>query len=219
MDNHLSQIENKYGQIRGKMSLLTPKDWSLAQSWIDKDIPINIILRAMGEVGKKFNAENRPGKINSLSYFTQEVEKQFANWSKNQVGKGKDIESNVNQPDEAVMNSILGLIEDLKQSIPGLPERVKPFARQMVESVDKLHGKVRENSLSMNDIERELLEISINFDMAIQSVLPVKTSIRLNAEINQELKGLPISKSHRQFKLRDKLFDLWNLPKLSLLDD
>ena len=129
MDNYLQEIENEYTRIRGKFSLLSPKDWALAQSWEEKGIPLRIVLKAMSECFRQFHAQKRTGLINSLSYFTQEVEKQFADWSKTRVGKQEKNTMNIPEPDAAAMNSILGIIEDIKQAIPNLPEELKPIDR------------------------------------------------------------------------------------------
>lgn len=87
ISNYLEQIESEYSRIRGKYSPLSPMDWQLAQKWEDAGIPLHIVLTAMSEVFRKFEASKKGGKINSLSYFTQEVEKQFATWKESQVGK------------------------------------------------------------------------------------------------------------------------------------
>lgn len=100
INNYLEQIESEYSRIRGKWSPLSPMDWTLAQKWEDSGIPLHIVLTAMSEVFRKFESSKKGGKINSLSYFTQEVEKQFASWSASQVGKNTEDEIDSSEVDE-----------------------------------------------------------------------------------------------------------------------
>ena len=88
--NYLENIESEYSRIRGKWSPLSPMDWQLAQSWEDSSIPLHIVLTSMSDVFRQFEANKKGGKINSLSYFTQEVEKQFSAWKESQVGKSDE---------------------------------------------------------------------------------------------------------------------------------
>jgi hypothetical protein len=100
INNYLEQIESEYSRIRGKWSPLSPMDWTLAQKWEDSGIPLHIVLTAMSEVFRKFEGSKKGGKINSLSYFTQEVEKQFASWSESQVGKNTEAEIDSSEVEE-----------------------------------------------------------------------------------------------------------------------
>lgn len=87
MSNYLEDIENEYSKIRGRFSPIAPIDWHLAESWEKKGIPLSVVLRAMSETGENFKAGNRKGTINTLRYFEQEVEKQFADYCAVTVGK------------------------------------------------------------------------------------------------------------------------------------
>jgi hypothetical protein len=89
MSNYLQEIENAYSRGRGKLSRLNPLDWNLAATWENSGIPLRIVLSAMEIVFDNYRQKKRPGLINSLSYFTQEVEKQFTEWQAGQIGKSE----------------------------------------------------------------------------------------------------------------------------------
>lgn len=91
MSNYLEEIEAEYSRIRGKWSPLSPIDWNLADTWQKKEIPLNIVLRAMSETWSKFEAKANKGIINTLRYFEPEVEAGFTAYNTAQVGKAAPI--------------------------------------------------------------------------------------------------------------------------------
>lgn len=101
MSSYLEEIENEYSRGRGKLSRLSPLDWALAQKWQNEGIPLFVVIRSMQNVIAAFQSSKRPGTINTLSYFTQEVEKQFAEWNSTQIGKNSDaVESIFSEEEE-----------------------------------------------------------------------------------------------------------------------
>lgn len=141
MNNYFEEIENAYVRIRGTHILLNPLDWALAQSWENKGIPLHIVLSAMADVQKRFNAQKRPDKINSLSYFTQAVEKSFIEYSKSQIGKS--------QPDDTAETNV---------EMDGFVCKTCKFYRQKNES-DKfydgwcINDAIHEKHLKISDFE------------------------------------------------------------------
>ncbi|MEO8650108.1 MAG: hypothetical protein ABI539_13165 [Acidobacteriota bacterium] len=89
-DNYLAQIETAYSRCRERRSMLSPIDWQLAQSWQDCGIPIHIVLRAISDCCKRFKADKRPDRINTLRYFEQAVKKEFSDWQASQIGKNEN---------------------------------------------------------------------------------------------------------------------------------
>lgn len=79
---YFTDIENAFGQHRGKAYRASPKDWALMSSW-KETVPLHIVLSTLSECFK-----SNPN-IYSLSYCANEIEKRHAEWLKSQVGAGE----------------------------------------------------------------------------------------------------------------------------------
>jgi uncharacterized protein YukE len=86
--NYFTEIEETFIRRRGKNLLLSPLDWALIENWQEREIPLQIILRAIETVFDTADKQpNRKRTIKSLSYCKEEIEAQFAEWSEMQTGK------------------------------------------------------------------------------------------------------------------------------------
>ena len=107
-ENYIAEIETKFSKIRGRGLMLSPKDFTLVKKWEEKQIPLRIVKRAMDDVHKKFKEQNRKDNINSLSYFKQAVEKEFAEWKQSQVGKNQQKQPvQIEQPQTEISDDFI----------------------------------------------------------------------------------------------------------------
>lgn len=230
--NYLQTIEDEFSRIRGKYSQLSPMDWQLAETWENNGYPLHVVLSAMSEVFRQFEATKRGGKINGLSYFKQEVEKQFASWSERQVGKatiGIDVAKDgeeftvINEIDESsVANEVFDRLEFIKftfiDNTPFCPASLQPTLDQIITVIDSLFGE--EN---LEQIELVLQKEQILLDKTVLEVLP-------NEEFNaffQQTKSLVKNSGYESFAaqlaMQNKLickefYKKHNLPKLTLYE-
>lgn len=86
--NYFTEIEETFIRRRGRNLLLSPLDWALIENWQEREIPLQIILRAIETVFDGVEKQpNRKRTIKSLSYCKEEVEAQFFEWAEMQTGK------------------------------------------------------------------------------------------------------------------------------------
>lgn len=85
--NYFTEVEDTFIRRRGRNLFLSPIDWALIESWQDRGIPMHIVIRAIESVFDVFD-EQPPGTrtIKSLFYCREEVESQFIEWQRSQVG-------------------------------------------------------------------------------------------------------------------------------------
>lgn len=85
--NYFTEIEDEFVKRRGSHMLVSPLDWSLIETWQQRGIPLNIVLRGINASFDAYDARaQRARKINSLFYCQQEVEAQFLEFCEARVG-------------------------------------------------------------------------------------------------------------------------------------
>jgi hypothetical protein len=139
--NYYTEIEETFVRRRGKHLFLSPLDWAMIETWKERGIPLHIVLRAIESVFDVFDRQP-PGTrtIKSLFYCREEVDVQFAEWSKSRAGahtaddpqqssdRGADFSGDAvtahikNAIDELRSNPNDSLREDLDRAIKRLEE-------------------------------------------------------------------------------------------------
>jgi hypothetical protein len=72
--NYFTEIEEHFHRRRGSTLLLSTLDWALIETWKDAGIPLAAVLRGIDATFDRYEGRpNRPRKINSLAYCSQEV--------------------------------------------------------------------------------------------------------------------------------------------------
>src|SRR5512145_2528975 len=86
--NYFTEIEEHWQQCRGTMTLLSPLDWALIESFQESGIPLEVVLRGM-EVAfaKRAKRPSKVQKVNSLSYCAQAILSEFERFQESSVGK------------------------------------------------------------------------------------------------------------------------------------
>lgn len=240
MNSYLSEIENEYSRLRGRASFLTPVDWQLAASWEEKRVPIHIVLRAMDDVSKKFQAQKRKDSINSLRYFKQEVEKQFAEWQTSRVGKYvdentvwsdddlKDLSnSSLNYAEENNMKTTIFYADEYIETLETLYEQFKkselpePLASAVLNvrrDLLLLAEEVRDKHLPVDDIEERLVELARGLEIPIIAATSDAERGEMITKINREYENRRIDDNLRAKILMRRLYTRYDLPELTLFE-
>lgn len=222
--NFYTAIEAEFSRARGKSSLLSPIDWHLVETWEAKEIPLSIILRAMDDVTKNFKAQNRISSIKTLRYFAEEVEKQFADWCKNQIGKNTEVNDMKNQSfAEAIAYSDdhAKYIEDnllvhfdlrrfdryeIKLSEP-LCCAIPKVRAELLLLIEEINSK----QPGIDFVENHLKSIAAELETALVASFPqeklselieeIKTGFGRMSPTNQVVEKILIRKLHQKFRL------------------
>lgn len=85
--SYFKSIEDEFGRLRGKITILSPLDGQLVQHWSDSGVPLRLVLSELREGFKKNS------NINTLRYFKQPVWNSFESWSAANIGAPSEPES------------------------------------------------------------------------------------------------------------------------------
>ena len=86
--NYFTEIEEHFQKRRGDACLLSPLDWALIESFHESGIPLEVVLRGVDQAFSKYEQRKKKiGKINSLSYCTQSILKEYEHLQQNLAGK------------------------------------------------------------------------------------------------------------------------------------
>ncbi|MBL8186366.1 MAG: hypothetical protein JNK38_00075 [Acidobacteria bacterium] len=88
--NYFTEIEEEFVRRRGSHMLVSPLDWSLMESWRQRDIPLQVVLRGINNSFDGYDQRTHRGrKVNSLFYCQQEVEALFQEFTESRVGSSE----------------------------------------------------------------------------------------------------------------------------------
>ncbi|MBK6751527.1 MAG: hypothetical protein IPG67_16415 [Acidobacteria bacterium] len=184
--NYFTEIEDTFIRRRGKNLFLSPIDWALIESWQDRGIPMHIVIRSIESVFDIYDKQP-PGtrSIKSLFYCREEIEVQYAEWSRSQAGKsdsGSSGDAAHYSTDEVaahITKSIATLaaiaIDELKEDISRAIARLEELKANLTDNFESIDG-------TLSDIEK-LLERSMltNWPKPHLKLLEKETAASLKA--------------------------------------
>lgn len=163
--NYYTEIEDTFIRRRARNLFLSPLDWALIEAWQDRGIPLHIVIRSIESVFNVFDKQPAGTRsIKSLFYCREEVEIQFAEWSRSQAGK--TVGEATSRADEMFsMEQIAGHIADAIAALcacrtPGLTEDIERSINRLEELKGNLTDQFEAIDGTLLDIEK-LLERSM----------------------------------------------------------
>ena len=85
--NYFTEVENEFVKRRGSHLLVSPLDWALIESWKQRGIPLNIVLRGINTSFDSYDKRAHRGrKINTLFFCQQEVEALYLEYIEARIG-------------------------------------------------------------------------------------------------------------------------------------
>ncbi|MBP7375106.1 MAG: hypothetical protein KA956_01385 [Pyrinomonadaceae bacterium] len=184
--NYFTEIEDTFIRRRGKNLFLSPIDWALIESWQDRGIPMHIVIRSIESVFDIYDKQP-PGtrSIKSLFYCRDEIEVQYAEWSRSQAGKsdGDDSSDTAQYSTDEVAAHITKSIatlaaisnDELKEDISRAIARLEELKANLTDNFESIDG-------TLSDIEK-LLERSMltNWNKPHLKLLEKETAASLKA--------------------------------------
>lgn len=232
--NYLEEIEKEYSRIRGKYSPLAPVDWNLAAQWEKDGMPLSVVLRAMSETWRNFEAKQKKGTINTLRYFAPEVDKQFQVWLESQIGK---VEIGVDPASADGDKTVVGVLEnntftafavsdetDILEYLAegfnktGLPNLLSAAAENVRRAIIVLIIEARENNISDEQIEVNLKAIAKDFDLSLVASFSDEERAEIIRQTKNEYANRTLDAESLQKILIRKLYNKFGLPELTLFE-
>jgi hypothetical protein len=229
--NYFTEIEEHFQKRRETLTLLSPLDWALIESFQEAGVPLEVVLRGIDIAFEKHTKRNsRIQKVNSLSYCTQAILGEFERLRESSVGKnnrGKTRENDQVGEREHLIKMITRTADQLQQ-VPAkiqyeglsVPEHV---FEQVAGSLQAIEQEVREATiLDYEQLELRLCTLEEKILAVLVAVLSEDDLLALRTEIGQELnrhrRGLKAEHLAMLEKrmMKKKLLEKFDVPRLSL---
>jgi len=217
--NYFTEIEETFVRRRGKHLLLSPLDWAMIDAWKERGIPLHIVIRSIESVFDVYDRQPVGTRtIKTLFYCREEIEAQYNEWLKSQVGKSNDdpFDDTAAFSNDDIAAHISGSMEKLQAVIfPSLAEDILRAVTRLEELRGDLSGNVETIDKTLGDIE-QMLDRSLlaNFDKALLKTIEKEVAGQLRA-YKAEMEKDAYKKTYELMLLK-RLHEEAGVPRLSL---
>jgi hypothetical protein len=229
--NYFTEIEERWQQCRGTVTLLSPLDWALIESFQDSGIPLEVVLRGMeAAFAKQAKRQSKVQKVNSLSYCAQAILSEFERFQESAVGKHEPANSASTQA-QSDRENLVQMMERTAGQLIQVSERIGReglfVAENFFESIAETLQSLRQEVITSTHLDFEQLEMRLSMleDRILATLFAALSDdvlLGLRSEVNQELnrhrRGLKAEHLAMLEKkmMSKKLLERFGVPRLSL---
>ena len=229
--NYFTEIEERWQQCRGTVTLLSPLDWALIESFQDSGIPLEVVLRGMeAAFAKQAKRQSKVQKVNSLSYCAQAILSEFERFQESAVGKHEPANS-ASMEAQSERENLVQMMERTAGQLVQVSERIGreglSLADGFFESIAETLQSLKEEVIASTHLDFEQLELRLSMleDKILATLFAALSNevlLRLRTEVNQELnrhrRGLKAEHLAMLEKkmMSKKLLERFGVPRLSL---
>ena len=229
--NYFTEIEEHWQQCRGTVTLLSPLDWALIESFQESGIPLEVVLRGMeAAFAKQAKRQSKVKKVNSLSYCAQAILSEFERFQESAVGKHEPANS-ASMEAQSERENLVQMMERTTGQLIQVSERIGraglSLANGFFESIAETLQSLKAEAMSSTQLDFEQLEIRLSMleDKILATLfatLSDEVLLDLRTEVNQELnrhrRGLKAEHLAMLEKkmMSKKLLERFGVPRLSL---
>lgn len=176
--NYFTEIEEEFVRRRGSHMLVSPLDWSLMESWKQREIPLHVVLRGISNSFDGYDQRlSRGRKVNSLFYCQQEVEAIFLEYCDSRVGSSDSVSGENGSATNGNNES----------SSPFTRTSINDYLTEHLETIRQLTGRHSGNQTLKETFERvslRLEQITEDLQMA-KSISPetLETDLTMIEEV------------------------------------
>ena len=229
--NYFTEIEEHWQQCRGTVTLLSPLDWALIESFQDSGIPLEVVLRGMeAAFAKQAKRQSKVQKVNSLSYCAQAILSEFERFQESAVGKHQPANSASTQA-QSERENLVQMMERTAGQLAQVSERIgreglslaNGFFESIAETLQSLKEEVSASThLDFEQLEMRLSMLEDRILATLFAALSDEVLLGLRTEVSQELnrhrRGLKaehLAMLERKM-MSKKLLERFGVPRLSL---
>jgi hypothetical protein len=229
--NYFTEIEERWQQCRGTVTLLSPLDWALIESFQESGIPLVVVLRGMDATfAKQAKRASKVQKVNSLSYCAQAILAEFERFQESSMGKHPSGES-ISTRDQNERENLVQMMERTAAQLRRVPERIRhegfSLAEGFFEAVAETLQSLKQEVIATAHLDFEQLEMRLSLLeekilATLFAALNDEVLLGLRTEVNQELnrhrRGLKAEHLAMLEKkmMSKKLLERFGVPRLSL---
>lgn len=231
--NYFTEIEDAFVSRRGSHIHISPLDWSLIESWRERGVPLDVVLRGIHAAFDGYDRlPRRSRKVNSLFYCQQEVEAQFERHLETRVGahRSEDKESAAAAVDsQFAPATVTAYLDDRRQELEQLAReykespRLDEVLRRAVRRLDEMIKRLRQTGvIDPEPLETELTEIEGWLLAGLRENLAIDESAQLRREAEAQLKGYKQGMEAKIYEqtlencIARRLRERFRVPRLSL---
>ncbi|MCI0420784.1 MAG: hypothetical protein L0387_40960 [Acidobacteria bacterium] len=229
--NYYTEIEERFQQCRGTLTLLSPLDWALIESFQQAGIPLEIVLRGIDVTfAKHAKRPSKTQKVNSLSYCSQAVLSEFERFQEGAAGRHEAQESQ-NASDQKERDNLIQMMERTAAQLSQVPARVQQAGLSLPQGFfETVAGALRSltqevsaaSKLDFEQLEARLSMLEEKILAVLVAALNDETLLSVRSEVSQELnrhrRGLKaehLAMLERKM-MSKKLLERYGVPRLSL---
>jgi hypothetical protein len=229
--NYFTEIEERWQQSRGTVTLLSPLDWALIESFQESGIPLEVVLRGMDAAfARQAKRASKVRKVNSLSYCAQAILSEFERFQESSVGKHEPA-----RPDSTgrqnERENLVQMMERTAAQLVQVSDKIQQeglslsggFFESIAETLQSLKEEVvAATHLDFEQLEMRLSMLEEKILATLFAALNDEALLSLRAEVNQELnrhrRGLKAEHLAMLEKkmMSKKLLERFGVPRLSL---
>ena len=220
--NYFTEIEEHFQKRRGTLTILSPLDWALMETWKDAGVPLEAVRRGIDEAFDKWERRpRRTRKVNSLTYCAQEVLASAEAMKEAAVGAAPAMKAAPGLEHAAVADFLHRNAGQLDGS--NLPESAAVIAHEAAQTLRRLADSLGgENALSVEDLERRLTVSEEKLIAALLASTPDDALLKVRREADRDLAPYrskmtapQIEQLHKQY-VQKRLLEQYGVPRLSL---
>jgi hypothetical protein len=220
--NYFTEIEEHFQQRRGTLTILSPLDWALMETWKDAGIPLEAVLRGIDEAFDKWERRpRRTRKVNSLAYCAQEVLASAEEMKDAAVGAAPAKKAAPDLEHAAVVEYLRFNADRLQRS--KLPESAVVIAHEAAQTLRGLADSLAQHSAPpLEDLERRLTVSEEKLMAALLASTPDDALFKVRSEADRDLApyrskmtAAQIDHLHKQY-VQKRLLEQYGVPRLSL---
>jgi hypothetical protein len=133
--NYFTEIENEFVRQRGTHMLISPLEWNLIETWKQRGIPLQVVLRGIVSTFESHRARpQRARKVNSLLYCQQEVESVYEEHRAARVGASEENGHKEKKPKKPMKDA----------ESPFSLEAVRGYLVERQAAIEALRGRMAE---------------------------------------------------------------------------
>jgi hypothetical protein len=218
-NRYFRSVEDHFVRLRGAPLVLSPDDWHLAASWLERRIPLQVVLRAISEVFETARTRKRRRPVLSLSYCRHAVEEAYVLHLQSAVGEARA------EPGRARRRPLVERLAEWERLTDTWGPEARLEGLELLEKAEEVLAGLEAGRCGAESAETRLSELEHGLlDVAARS-LPPSEHDHLVAECERRLADYrdrmtaEVYARTRQRALAGELRRRLGLPRLSLLID
>lgn len=209
--DYFSEIENRFGQRRGTMLLLSTLDWALIETWREAGIPLEAVLRGIDSAFDKYEARKQRAtmrRVNGLAWCAQAVLDAAEELREASIGAHNDTA----QPAPASGFEVERVAAHLNSNAAALESSAiasascAEIAAHLRSQLATLRTQAPEQALNVEELERTLIVLEERLFAALNAEASVEQLVSIKAHVARELAPYRTRMSVDQLRQVEKQF-------------